>query len=72
MNFAEKLKKEIVPFGEYNNEIKTHEFEGKDKLYNVVKGMKIFAANEELVKNCAMTKLEYEELGFNILWKQYL
>ena len=68
-DFGKKLKKEMTPFAEYNNEIKIHEFEGKDKLFNVVKGMKLFAANEEMVKECAMTKLEYDELGLNILWK---
>jgi actin-related protein 6 len=70
--FKEKLKKEIIPFSELNSEVRSFEFEGKDKMYNVIKGMKAFAANEEMMKNCAMTKNEYDELGFNILWKQYL
>jgi len=31
--------------------------------------MKIFAKNIDVLKDFAITKKEYEEIGFNIVWK---
>ena len=35
----------------------------------VIEGMKLFASNVELMKDLAITKKEFDEIGFNIVWK---
>ena len=31
--------------------------------------MKLFARNSALIQDLAITKKEYEDIGFNIVWK---
>lgn len=35
----------------------------------VIEGMKLFAQNRDLVQDLSITKKEYEDIGFNIVWK---
>ena len=35
----------------------------------VIEGMKLFARNSTLIQDLAITKKEYDDIGFNIVWK---
>ena len=35
----------------------------------VIEGMKLFARNSSLIQDLAITKKEYDDIGFNIVWK---
>lgn len=38
----------------------------------VIEGMKLFALDNELIQDLAITKNDYDEIGFNIVWKTCL
>jgi actin-related protein 6 len=68
-NFKERLSFEL------NNCI-DHDFVKNIKVdcvgkndENVVEGMKIFGKNIDFLKDVAITKKEYDDIGFNIVWK---
>ena len=75
MGFNERL------FNELNCTI-DHDFIKNVKIYSqekiknsneyiepVIEGMKLFARNSTLIQDLAITKKEYEDIGFNIVWK---
>lgn len=69
--FNERIVKEIncVVDHDYVKNVKV--FGGDDKAGNeaVIEGMKMFARNIDMVKDLAITRKEYEDIGFNIVWK---
>ena len=38
----------------------------------VIEGMKLFALDNEVIKDLAITRNDYDEIGFNIVWKTCL
>ena len=38
----------------------------------VIEGMKLFSADNEVIKDLAITRNDYDEIGFNIVWKTCL
>lgn len=81
-NFKERLYSEVSSLYGIDNKINIYEFENhylesnnkKDYLndFNVLEGMKEFAQNLENLKDLAIYKKDYEELGFNVVWKNCL
>ena len=81
-NFKERLYSEITMSFGVDNKINIFEFENhylesnkkKDYLndFNVLEGMKEFAQNLDNIRDLAIYKKDYEELGFNVVWKNCL
>lgn len=81
-NFKERLYSEIALLLGIDNRINLYEFTNhyldsnvkKDHLndFNVLEGMKEFCQNFENLKDLAIYKKDYEELGFNVVWKNCL
>lgn len=75
-NFKERLKNELIPLTDLN----TTNSEEDIKIFDssiihgnesepVISGMKIFARNIENLKDVCISKQEYDEMGFNVVWK---
>ena len=51
---------------------------GQEKYENnvyeepVIEGMKIFSGDSEVIQDLAITRNDYDEIGFNIVWKTCL
>lgn len=81
-NFKERLYSEIALLFGVDNKINIYEFENhyletnnkKDLLndFNVIEGMKEFSQNLDNLKDLAIYKKDYEEIGFNVVWKNCL
>ncbi len=81
-NFKERLYSEISLSLGIDNKINIYEFENhyiesnnkKDYLndFNVLEGMKEFSQNLDNLRDLAIYKKDYEELGFNVVWKNCL
>ena len=66
--FNQRLIKELIH--ENNDGITIY---GQDREEEpVIDGMKLFCQNSELINDLAITKKEYEDIGFNITWKNCL
>ena len=74
--FNQRLCKELSNSVEYSF-VKGVQIFGQEKtgeIYEepVIEGMKLFAQNNEVIKDLAITKNDYDEIGFNIVWKTCL
>ena len=57
--------KGVQIFGQEKNDINGYE-------EPVIEGMKLFSQDNEVIQDLAITKNEYDEIGFNIVWKTCL
>ncbi len=70
-NFKDRLNYELYPLIDSSlNNIKIFDFESK--VEPVIEGMKLFCRNMETLKDLAIYKSEYDEIGFNVVWKNCL
>jgi actin-related protein 6 len=69
LNFKERLQNELIPASDINTDIRVYET-GKNEP--VIQGMKLFAEDIECVKDLAIYKEDYDEIGFNAVWKNCL
>ncbi len=76
LNFKERLKSELVPLmnlnlveGEEAIQIFDMDLSQGNNVEPVLAGMKLFARNLEMLKDLSISKQEYEEVGFNVVWK---
>jgi actin-related protein 6 len=68
-NFKERLQNELIPASDINTDIRVFEM-GKNE--SVIQGMKLFAENIECLMDLAIYKSDYDEFGFNTVWKNCL
>ena len=74
--FNQRLCTELTNSIEYSY-VKGVQIFGQEKIGEiyeepVIEGMKLFAQNSEVIKDLAITRNDYEEIGFNIVWKTCL
>jgi actin-related protein 6 len=75
-NFKDRLKNELTPHINLafrtEPEIYDMGLSQGEKVDPVIEGMKIFSRNHDMLKDLAITKKDYDELGFNCVWKNCL
>jgi actin-related protein 6 len=74
--FNQRLCNELSNSVEYSY-VKGVQIFGQEKIGDayeepVIEGMKLFAQNNEVIKDMAITRNDYDEIGFNIVWKTCL
>lgn len=71
-NFKERLHNEITPLIDNSTtNLKIFDLDLKTSE-PVIEGMKLFCRNIENIKSTAIFKAEYEEIGYNVIWKNCL
>jgi actin-related protein 6 len=68
-NFKERLQNELIPVSDVNTDIRIYEM-GKSE--SVIQGMRLFADDMDVLMDLAIFKSDYEEIGFNAVWKNCL
>ena len=66
--FKDRIKSEIAPLVDHYL-VRDMKIFDHQEVEPVIEGMKLFARNEELLKDVAIYKHQYDEIGFNIIWK---
>jgi actin-related protein len=67
-NFKDRLSSELIPLSD--NQINIFDFDSQvQNLEPVISGMKLFSNDIDYLKDISISKEEYEEVGFNIVWK---
>jgi actin-related protein 6 len=83
LNFKDRLKNELTPITDLNFsqatsgstsgiEIFDMDMSQGENVESVLSGMKIFSRNTDYLRDIAITKQDYNELGFNAVWKNCL
>lgn len=67
-NFNSRLKKELNNVVDHDY-VKDVQIISTNDTEPVIEGMKMFARNKDLLKDLCIEKKEYDEIGFNIVWK---
>ncbi len=84
LNFKDRLYSELALSFGVENKIKIFEFEkniinennndkkGNINDFNILEGMKLFSQNSDYLKDLAIYKNDYDEMGSNVVWKSCL
>jgi actin-related protein len=81
-NFKERLRNELLPISDQENlfnqsannkiDIFDMDLSQGENVEPVLSGMKMFARNTDYIRDIAISKQDYNELGFNAVWKNCL
>jgi actin-related protein 6 len=76
LNFKERLNSELISYtnlniseGEQSLQLFDLDLHQGNNIEPVLSGMKLFSRNLDNLKDLAITKQEYDEVGFNVVWK---
>lgn len=72
-NIKQRLNHELIPNSDYDSEISIYDFKDSNNVQantSVIKGMKLLCNNNrDTLINFSISKEEYDEIGFNIFWR---